>query len=160
MRLPLREEVAAHVIDLAQVGRVKLTDRRDGRRDTRGQDLTAAAVAIAPTAAIATLQRVDRLQRMIQAQQVDLLEFGEHLLQPPLAGGVLGVAVLHVQPSPVQPEVGGPAAEQGAQFAVVTLPLLPAGGDRGDGPVQAQRPDHRAHRGPALRPQQDDPHEA
>ena len=147
-------EPAAHAVDLTQVGRVKLTDRLDGRDDTISAGLATASAAAAP------LQRVDRPQRMIQPQQVDLLKFGQHLLQPLLARGVLGVAVLHVQPAPVQSEVGGAAAEQRAQLAVVALPLLPAGGYRGDRPVQAQRPDHRAYRGPALRPEQDDPHEA
>ena len=44
--------------------------------------------------------------------------------------------------------------------SVVALALLPPGCDRGDRPVNPQRPDHRVHRRPALRSEQDHPHEA
>ena len=50
----------------------------------------------------AALDGVNRLQRMIQAQQVNVLQFPEHLLQPPLGRGELRIALLHLEPSPVQ----------------------------------------------------------
>ncbi len=151
-RQPL-EELAAHVVDPAQVGRVELAHRGDGL----GERLAAEGRAGAP------LHGVDRLQRVVQSQQVEVLQFGERPGQFAFGCRVLRITVLHVQPPPVQREVDGAGAEQRAQLLVVGLTLLPPRGDRGHlvpGSRQAQRPGHRVHRGPALRSEQDDPHDA
>jgi hypothetical protein len=97
---------------------------------------------------------------VIEAQQVHVLQFLERRGQPALAQGELRVALLHVQPAPVQAEVDVPGAEQLAQLAVVGLALLPAGGDGGDRPLRVQRRGDGVQRRPALRSQQCHLHDA
>jgi hypothetical protein len=110
--------------------------------------------------AAAALDGVDRLQRMVQAQQVDLLHLLQHPPQLPLGRGEVRIVILHVEPSPVQREIHVAEAELLAQRAVVGLTLLPPGGDRGDRAGQPQRRRHRVQRRPALGSQQRHPHEA
>ena len=144
-------ELAADGADAAQVRGVEFPD---------GADRLGQHVGPQPVTVAAALDRVDRLQRMIEAQQVRLLQVVEHRGQLPLAQRELRVAFLHVEPPPVQAEVDVAGAEQLAQLAVVGLALLPAGGDGGDRPLRVQRRGDRVQRGPALRPQQCHPHDA
>jgi len=97
---------------------------------------------------------------VIKPEQVGVLDLVEHFGQPALAGGEQRIPLGHVDPAPVQAKVDIAGAEQLAQLAVVALPLLPAGRDRGDRPVRIKRPGNRLQRGPALRAQQRDSHEA
>jgi hypothetical protein len=144
-------ELAADGTDPAQVRRVEFPD---------GVHRLGQHVRLQPAGAAAALDHVDRLQRMIEAQQVHVLQFLEHPGQPALARGELRVALLHVEPPPVQAEVDVTGAEQLAQLPVVGLAFPPAGGDGGDRPLRRQRPGGRVQRGPALRPQQCHPHDA
>ena len=151
VRRPGLVELAADIADPAQVRRVELADGGDGLGQFLGQGLHIAAAA---------LDGVDRPQRIIQPEQVDLLHLCQHPAQPPVGRGEILVTLLHVEPSPVQAEVDVTGAEQLAQLTVVSLAVAPPGGDRGDRAAGVQRSHHRVHRRPALRPQQRDLHDA
>ena len=143
-------ELAADLVDPQQMRSVEFAHRRH-RLGARPIHRRARGPA---------LQRVHRLQRIVQPQQVEVLQFGEYARHRALGRRVLRVPLLHVQPPPVQPQPHAPPAQPRVQLAVVALALLPPGRHRGERPRQAQRPHHRVHRRPALRTQQDDPHDA
>ena len=151
MRRPRLVELAADVADAPQVRRVEFAHGADGLGQGRGPQ---------PVLAAAALDGIDRAQRVVEPEQVDLLDLLDDSPQPPLGGREIPVTLLHVEPSPVQPEIDAAEAEQPAKLVVAGLAVAPPGGDRGDRPAGAQRSHHRVHRRPALRPQQGDPHEA
>ncbi len=140
--LPRLVELTADVADAAQVRRVEVADGGHGLGQFADQELVVAAAA---------LDGVDRLQRMVQAQQVDVLHLVQHPLQLPLGHGELRIAILYLKPSPVQGEIDIAGAEPLAQHGVGWLALLPPGGDGGDRPLEAQRCGDRVQRRPALR---------
>ena len=151
MRLPGPVESTANVADAAQMHCIEVANGSHGLGQLIEPEL------VVPTAA---LDGIDRLQRIVQAQQVDVL----HLLQRPCscrsAAANSWVTILYLEPSPVQREIHIAGAEQLAQRAVGWLALLPPGGDRGDRPLDGERCRDRVQRRPALRTQQGHPHEA
>ena len=95
------EELAAHAVDLAQVRRVELAHPGDRLGDRLGPELITGT----------PLHGVDRPQRVVQPQQVEVLQLGQRPDEPALVRRVLGVTFLYVQPSAVQREVDGAAAQ-------------------------------------------------
>ena len=92
VRPPRLVELAADIADAVQVRRVELADGGEGLGLSVGPE---------PVMAAAALDGVDRLQRMIQAQQVDLLHLLQHPPQLPLGRREVRVTILHVEPAPV-----------------------------------------------------------
>ena len=149
VRRQFGEELVTYRADPAQVRGVQVAYRADRLGQDAGAERAVAAAA---------LHRVDRLERVIEPEQVGVLDLVEHLGQPALARGEQRIPLGHVEPAPVQAEIDIAGAEQLAQLAVVALAFLPPGGDRGDRPLRVQRPGDRLQRGPALRAQQRNPH--
>ena len=140
-RTPGRDEVGVRGPHLVAVTLVDEADGGEGAADRGCRGAT-------QTAALGHL--VQRSQRVVELNDVELLKLVEHRSVLALRRGVLRIELEDLEPPTVQPEVDATAAERPVQLAVVGLPFKPAGRHRSDGRVGIDVRDHLVDRGPAL----------